>query len=123
MILPVISDVWPKVTKKHLPYALLIIALGFVLTLMTYNVRGTYRAAVGNGCLGPNGEMVLCWGELPRAGFPFPYYFDSMANSVVGQLNLVEDNFEGVYFLADVLFFAGALGAVFWGGSFLLRRK
>jgi hypothetical protein len=101
--------------------SIIIISLivGLLITLSSAFYVRNYIAVTGNVCEvseeNPNG---FCYDELPMVGLPLAYLKDSPGVSVIGSLNLGEDDLKLSFFIIDWLIFSSIIGFVL----FLIRK-
>lgn len=103
---------------KRIFLALGIVGVSCIVTIISFTHQRHHPVAVGNVCEktteNPSG---LCYEDLPSAGFPFSYVYDSNGSSVIGRLG-PEDRFKGGYFVLDILFYS----SIFFLITFIRKR-
>ena len=87
-----------------------IISIIFVLAVLSAVLSIKYErnhpTVIGNVCqTSPENPKGLCYENLPAAGFPFSYLYDQGGVSVMGTLDIAEDNFYFTWFIADIILY------------------
>lgn len=120
---------------KKIIFIFVVILISLLATALSIFYQTTYSTTQGNSCCIPNCSSIPycyeenprascdyhpeCYDDYPSAGFPFAYLYDNTGISVVGSLDIGEDNFSLPWFFIDFVFYFIIFSLV----SVIIRKK